>query len=107
MTSVDLFDGQSCCGPAANSEEAARAVAQFVSEAGWFSERGVAVRRLGLSSDIAEFTRTPVIMELLLAKGMDALPALLVDGELKCAGRYPTRAEIAGWCALTDAMGGQ
>jgi len=38
---------------------------------------------------------------------MDALPALLVDGELKCAGRYPTRAEIAGWCALTDAVGGR
>lgn len=107
MTSVDLFDGQSCCGPAANSEEAARAVAQFVSHAAWFSEHGVAVRRLSISSDIAEFTQTPAVMELLLAKGMAGLPALVVDGELKCVGRYPTRTEIAGWCGLTDAVAGR
>lgn len=104
MTTVDLFDGQSCCGPAANAEEAARAVSEFVVDAGWLSERGVTVRRLSVSSDATEFAQTPVVRELLLAKGMAALPALLVDGELKCTGRYPTRPEIAGWCRLVGAV---
>lgn len=103
MSSVDLFDGQSCCGPSSDAEQAARAVARFVADAGWLKARGVAVRRLSLSSDPGEFLRSQAITELLTMGGMGALPALVVDGELKCSGRYPDRAELADWCGLVDA----
>ena len=103
MTSVDLFDGQSCCGPSSDAEQAARAVVRFVADAGWLKARGVAVRRLSLSSDPGEFLRSQAITELLTMGGMGALPALVVDGELKCSGRYPDRAELADWCGLVDA----
>ena len=106
MTSVDLFDGQSCCGPSSDAEQAARAVARFVADAGWLKARGVAVRRLSLSSDPGEFLRSQAITELLTMGGMGALPALVVDGELKCSGRYPDRAELADWCGLVDADAG-
>lgn len=106
MTSVDLFDGQSCCGPSSDAEQAARAVARFVADAGWLKARGVAVRRLSLSSDPGEFLRSQAITELLTMGGMGALPALVVDGELKCSGRYPDRAELADWCGLADADAG-
>lgn len=102
MTSVDLFDGQSCCGSSANAEQAARAVARFVADAEWLKARGVTVRRLSLSSEPGEFLRSQLITELLTLGGMGALPAVVVDADLKCSRRYPSRAELARWCGLPD-----
>lgn len=102
MTSVDLFDGQSCCGPSANAEQASRAVARFVADAEWLKARGVTVRRLSLSSDPSEFMRSELITELLVTGGMAALPAVVIDGDLKCSRRYPSRDELARWCGLPD-----
>ena len=100
MSSIVLFDGQSCCGPATDRGEAARAVARFVADADWLAARGVDVRRVTISSDPGLFARTPVVADLLMSKGMAGLPALMVDGDLKISGRYPTRDELAQWCAL-------
>lgn len=103
MSSVVLFDGQSCCGPVTDRGQAARDVAQFVADSGWLTARGVEVRRVTISSDPAAFVETPVVSDLLVAKGMGALPALVVDGDLKLSGRYPTREELASWSAVGDA----
>lgn len=100
MTSVDLFDGQSCCGPASDAGDAARAVARFVVDAQWLESRGVTVRRLSLSSEPAEFVRSQPIMDLLTTGGAGALPALVVDGQLMCSARYADRTELASWCGL-------
>ena len=36
------------------------------------------------------------------APGAEALPLVLLDGEVALAGRYPARAEIARWLGLAD-----
>jgi hypothetical protein len=104
MSSVVLFDGQSCCGPSTDQGQAAREVARFVADAEWLTARGVDVRRVTISSDPAVFVSTRVVCDLLMAKGMGALPALVVDGDLLLSGRYPTRDELTGWCGLGDAQ---
>lgn len=105
MTNVELFDGASCCGPVKGAGEDLGA--RFLADAAWLRESGVQVARWGLSSDPAEFTRQPAINALLTEKGTAALPALVVDGEVKVSGRYPTRAELAQWCALEETLGEQ
>lgn len=105
MTNVELFDGASCCGPVKGAGEDLGA--RFLADAAWLQESGVEVARWGLSSDPAEFTRQSAVNALLAAQGTAALPALVVDGEVKVSGRYPTRAELAQWCSLTEAFGEQ
>lgn len=100
MSTVVLFDGQSCCSPVRGREESAQAVAQFVADAQWLQEQGVAARRVTISSAPEEFAGTPTVAELISAQGMNALPALTVDGKLVVSGRYPARAELAQWCGL-------
>lgn len=100
MSTVVLFDGQSCCSPVRGRDESAQAVAQFVADAQWLQEQGVAARRVTISSDPEEFAGTPAVAELISAQGMNALPALTVDGKLVVSGRYPARAELAQWCGL-------
>ena len=34
--------------------------------------------------------------------GQEALPLVLVNGEVALAGRYPTRTELARWTGLDD-----
>ena len=105
MTHVELFDGSSCCGPVkASSEDLG---ARFLADAAWLQESGVEVSRWVLSSDPAEFTRQAAVNSLLAAQGTAALPALVVDGEVKVSGRYPTRDELAQWCAVEAARGEQ
>jgi len=99
MSSVVLFDGQSCCGPATDQGQVARAVAHFVADAEWLTARGVDVRRVTISSDPGAFASTQVVCDLLMTGGMNALPALVVNDELKLSGRYPTRDELTQWCA--------
>lgn len=38
-------------------------------------------------------------MDAIMAYGVAMTPALVVDEDLKCAGRMPSKAEIAGWLA--------
>jgi hypothetical protein len=40
---------------------------------------------------------------LLHAQGKQALPAILVDGDLKSSGRYPSRDGLAQWTGLPSA----
>lgn len=98
MTNVELFDGASCCGPVQGAGEDLGA--RFLADAAWLTGQGVEVVRWALSSDPGEFTRQGAVNALLAQKGTAALPALVVDDEVKVSGRYPTRAELAEWCGL-------
>lgn len=102
MTTVELFDGQSCCGPAGDAEETAWAVAQFVADADWLATHDVVVARLTLSSEPVAFATNPDVAGLLQREGVKGLPALAVDGHVVLSGRYPTRGELAELCGLDD-----
>jgi hypothetical protein len=41
------------------------------------------------------------VRQLLQEQGAQALPAILIDGELKSSGRYPDRAELARWAGVS------
>jgi len=44
----------------------------------------------------ATFTKV-MDMDAIVAHGVAVTPALVVDGEVKCSGRLPSKAEIAAW----------
>jgi len=46
------------------------------------------------------FAENLVVKGFLERSGAEALPLILVDGDVALAGRYPTRTELARWVAI-------
>jgi len=58
-----------------------------------YAEAEKAVTALGVPAEIEKVEKIDEIM----TYGVMATPALVVDAEVKCAGRIPTTAEIVSW----------
>lgn len=62
---------------------------------------GVAVERWNLVSDPMEFALNHRVSMFLKRHGAEDLPYILVNGAPVLYGRYPTRAELAGWFGVS------
>jgi hypothetical protein len=92
---LELYETAMCCqtgvcGPTV--DEQLLAVREDIR---WAEKQGVSVTRHNLTSDPEAFVANPKVTGLMQAFGEQALPALLVDGEIHIHGRYPTRKELA------------
>lgn len=61
------------------------------------NKKGIKVDRFNLSNAPQEFINNSVINKLINEKGVEVLPATILDGELVITGRYPTNDEIANF----------
>lgn len=57
-------------------------------------KNGVEVKRYNLSSAPIEFVNNKTINDFVNKKGVDELPAVMLDGEIVITGRYPTNEEF-------------
>ncbi len=57
-------------------------------------KNGIVVQRYNLSNAPQEFVNNKAVNELINIKGVDELPAIVVDGEIIITGRYPTNEEF-------------
>ena len=64
-----------------------------------YEETARAVQQLGLTADLAKVEAMDEILEYRIL----ATPGLVIDGEVKSAGRIPSQAELTTWLA-TAAM---
>ena len=60
------------------------------------------VERFNLAQQPLEFAGNAVVKGLLERSGEEALPIVLVDGEVALVGRYPQRAELSRWAGLSQ-----
>lgn len=95
MKKITVFDppmccSTGCCGTEVDPELAA--VAGFLDR---LREKEFDVRRYNLGQEPLPFVENPLVKELLEKEGTDALPAVLVDGDIFCKGRYPSLPEQA------------
>lgn len=58
-----------------------------------YAEAEKAVAETGAGAALSKVEKLDDIM----AYGVMMTPALVIDGEVKCSGRIPNAAEIAGW----------
>lgn len=101
MTSVEVFDPAMCCSTGVCGPSVDPGLAQFAGDLEALAAAGVKVARANLSQEPGRFVTTPAVAALLAERGDGALPAVLVDGQVRCAGRYPSREELAVWTAST------
>ena len=64
-------------------------------------KKGIIIERYNLSSNPQEFVNNKTINDLLNSKGMDILPAVVVEDEIVKTGGYPSNEEIAGYLGLS------
>ncbi|MHB1420264.1 MAG: arsenite efflux transporter metallochaperone ArsD [Bacillota bacterium] len=82
------------CGPSPDKE-----LIRVAAELKRMAENGVDVKRFNLSQQPVAFVNQAQVRKLLQEKGPDILPVILVEGEVKLTGRYPTTEELVAWTA--------
>lgn len=67
-----------------------------------YEEAGKAVAQSGVQAEIEKVEKIAEIM----AHGVAMTPALIIDGEVKAAGRIPNVSEIVSWITTAAAKSG-
>jgi AhpD family alkylhydroperoxidase len=97
MTTVEVFDPPMCCSTGVCGPSVDPALATFASDLSWLADQGASVERHNLSQEPKAFAESDLVRELLGERGDEALPAVVVDGEVRSWGRIPNRSELARW----------
>ncbi|MER2511362.1 MAG: arsenite efflux transporter metallochaperone ArsD [Nitrosomonas ureae] len=100
MATIHVFDPASCCSSDACGSDAAQELTAFSADVDWVKQRDVAIERFNLAQQPMAFTDNSTVKGFLERSGEDALPLILVDGEVALAGRYPHRSELARWAGI-------
>ncbi len=92
---VELYEMAMCCQSGVCGPTVDEQLIAVREDLRWAESQGASVARHNLTSDPDAFVANPKITGLMQAFGENALPVLVIDGEIRIHGRYPTRDELA------------
>lgn len=99
---VEIFDPALCCSTGVCGTDVDPALTKIARLVSVLTGMGYDVKRYNLAQEAMHFSTNPAIVKLLEEKGVDSLPAVTADGELKLTGRYPTISELSEWFGLDE-----
>lgn len=102
MSTIQIFDPALCCPTGVCGTDVDPMFAKAAADLDWAKEEGIAIERFNLAMDPQAFAANAVVKAFLERSGEDALPLILVDGEMMLAGRYPNRAELSRWAGVSS-----
>jgi hypothetical protein len=105
MTAVRVFDPAMCCSSGVCGPSVDPQLARFSADLDWLKAQGVSVERFNLAQQPAAFAEDQTVRSTLETKGEAGLPLVMVNGEIKSSGVYPSRAELSAWAGLGDPAG--
>lgn len=97
---VLVFDPAMCCSTGVCGPAIDPRLIQFAADLEWLGECGVSVQRFNLAQQPGAFVEHAAVKQALETQGETALPLIVVDGQLKSTGTYPSRAELADWTGV-------
>jgi hypothetical protein len=100
MKIIQVFDPALCCSTGVCGVEVDQALISFSADVVWAKQNGARIERFNLAQQPLAFVENPVAKAFLDRSGQEALPLILVDGEVALAGRYPNRSELARWADI-------
>lgn len=100
MKSIQVFDPALCCSTGICGVDVDQALVGFSADVDWARQNGAQIERFNLAQQPLAFADNATAKAFLERSGQEALPLMLVDGEIALAGRYPTRAELARWAGI-------
>jgi hypothetical protein len=103
MKTIQVFDPALCCSTGVCGVDVDQKLVSFAADVEWAKQNGAKIERFNLAQQPVAFAQNPVVKAFLERSGQDALPLILVDGEVALAGRYPNRTELARWAQIEHA----
>lgn len=102
MKVIQVFDPALCCSSGVCGVDVDPALTNFAADVQWATQKGARIERANLAQEPMAFAANAVVKGLLERSGPEALPVVLVDGEVALAGRYPNRGELARWAGIEN-----
>ena len=103
MSTLEVYDPAMCCSTGVCGPSVDPKLATFAADLDWLQAQGVPVERFNLSQDPAAFAGDAAVRAALEAGGAEALPIVVVNGDIKSRAVYPTRRELATWTGVEAA----
>ncbi len=100
MHTIQIFDPPLCCSSGVCGTEVDQALVDFAAAVAWAKRNGAHIERFNLAQEPLAFTQNPTVAAFLARSGAEALPLVLLNGQITLAGRYPHRGELARWADL-------
>ena len=100
MKTIQVFDPALCCSTGVCGVEVDQTLVSFAADVDWAKQQGAQIERFNLAQQPMAFAENAVVKAFLERSGQEALPLVLIDGEVALAGRYPTRTELARWAGI-------
>lgn len=102
MAKLQIFDPALCCSTGVCGTEVDQALVDFSANVDWLKRTGGQIERFNLAQQPMAFVENVIAKAFLERSGAEALPLVLIDGEIALAGRYPTRKELARFAGVTE-----
>jgi arsenite methyltransferase len=97
---IQVFDPALCCSTGVCGVDVDQALVSFSADVAWAKLNGAQIERFNLAQQPIAFAESTVVKRFLERSGEEALPLVLVNGEVALAGRYPNRTELARWAGI-------
>ena len=105
MKEMQIFEPALCCDTGVCGASVDTELLRITTVIDRLKKNGVTVKRFNLGSVPMEFVTNQTVNTYVNQKGAEALPVVLVDGNIVIEGRYPTNEEILKLLELSpDAM---
>jgi hypothetical protein len=101
MKTLHIFDPAMCCNTGVCGVDADQQLVSFAADVDWAKKQGAQIERFNLAQQPMAFAENAVVKSFLERSGAQALPLILLDGEIALTNRYPRRAELARWLGLS------
>jgi AhpD family alkylhydroperoxidase len=101
MKTVQVFDPAMCCSTGVCGVDVDQQLVSFAADVQWLKQHGATIERFNLAQQPMVFAEHQTVKSFLETDGQDGLPIILVDGDVKMTGRYPTRDELVEWTEIT------
>ena len=104
MKTIQVYDPPMCCSTGICGTDIDPDLVNFAAMLAQLGTHGVKIERYNLGQQPMAFAQNSVVKGLLEKEGMEVLPLIFLDGEIRLKGRYPTHDERPA--LIRVAMGG-
>lgn len=107
MKKMSIYDPAMCCSTGLCGVGVDPELLRISTILNSLKKNGIEVERFNLTNAPMKFITNKAVNQLINDKGVDELPAIVLDGEIVITGRYPTNEEILKLLNITMSFLGE